>query len=97
MRVGWAAGVRVASLTVVICAFLVFLGTAAGESQPSVVVGAQQPGDVLSGMPGLQVVCSGTGKCVVTMSAARSVKATFATATAAHRTGSRLAVLVPKR
>jgi len=54
-----AVGIRVPPLTVVIGVFLVFLGTAAGGSQPAVVPGTQLPGHLPWVTPGLPGVSSG--------------------------------------
>ena len=58
MNTHWTVGIRVLSLTAVIGAFLVFLGTAAGGSRPPLLIGTQPQGDVRGG-PGLQGLSGG--------------------------------------
>jgi len=60
MNARWTVGIRVLSLTAVIGAFLVFLGTAAGESRLSVVAGTQQLGHLLLSPEGVLRIPPGT-------------------------------------
>jgi subtilisin family serine protease len=55
MGTRWALGIRVLSLTAVIGAFLVFLGTAAGGPQPAALAGPPQPGHAVGDMPRVQL------------------------------------------